>query len=75
VLGGRQGDFRAFLKQTGQTIGDIMFRVRVNLVYKRPIAKFGGHQGTLDRAAAAKWQPRTYCRAVYAIKSDCGHTF
>jgi hypothetical protein len=56
-------------------IGDIRFRVRVNLVYKRLLKLFGGHQDTLDRATAAKWQPRTYCRAVYAIKSDCAHTF
>ena len=40
--------FKTFLSQSGQTLNDIVFRVRVNEIYKKLLAK---HQSTLNAAA------------------------
>jgi foldase protein PrsA len=40
--------FNTFLSQSGQTLNDIMFRVRVNEIYKKLLAK---HQSTVSAAA------------------------
>ena len=41
--------FHAFLRQTGQTVGDILFRVRANLSYGALFKRFHGHSDTLER--------------------------
>jgi hypothetical protein len=73
-------DFNAFLKQTGQTVPDILFRVRVNILYSRLLARFGSNGSDptsldrFDRHVSAKWKPLTYCRAAYTLATDCGHS-
>ncbi len=71
--------FRQFLRSTGQTVADILYRVRLNLVFKLLQTRFHitGSQSTtqtrLDRLLAKRWRPATDCRARYAVSSDCGH--
>ncbi len=43
-----EAQFQAFLKQSGQTLQDIYFRVRVNLIYQKLISK---HVRTVDKKA------------------------
>jgi hypothetical protein len=78
----KQREFRAFLRKSGQTVADLMFRVRLNLtsarIQKRVVA---GHRGTRGQQRAIKrfvqefklkWTGQTYCEPGYAT-SDCGH--
>jgi hypothetical protein len=74
--------FHAFLKQSGETVANLLFRVRLNLtsvrIQKRVIA---GYRGARNRLSATKrfvhefklkWTAQTYCEPGYAIP-DCGH--
>jgi hypothetical protein len=78
----KPGAFKRFLKESGQTISDVLFRVRVNLIYKRLIAQFEARlklgpnaaQSAVDRAAREHWRPLTYCHESYTM-FDCAHTF
>jgi hypothetical protein len=78
----KEKEFRAFLTHSGQTVIDLLFRVRLNLlstrIQKRVLA---GHHSTASKRRAIsrfvegfrrKWQARTYCAAEYATV-DCGH--
>jgi foldase protein PrsA len=44
--------FQTFLKQSGQTLQDILFRVRINEILKKLVAK---HQSTVSPAAIQKY--------------------
>jgi hypothetical protein len=78
----KPGAFERFLKESGQTISDVLFRVRVNLIYQRLIAQFQARlklgpnaaQSAVDRAAREHWRPLTYCQKSYTT-FDCAHTF
>jgi hypothetical protein len=78
----RRREFRAFLRDSGQTVEDLLFRVKLNLlserIQKRVVA---GHHGPASQQRAlsqfvkafkAKWQAQTYCAAEYDV-ADCGH--
>jgi hypothetical protein len=78
----KEKEFRAFLERSGQTVTDLLFRVKLNLlstrIQKRVLA---GHHGALAKQRALsrfvkgfkrKWQAQTYCAAEYA-SADCGH--
>ncbi len=78
----KRREFKAFLRKSGQTVADLMFRVRLNLtsarIQKRVVA---GHRGTRSQQRAIKrfvqefklkWTAQTYCEPGYAT-SDCGH--
>jgi hypothetical protein len=78
----KQREFETFLRKSGQTVADLMFRVRLNLtsarIQKRVVA---GHRGTRSQQRAIKrfvqefklkWTAQTYCEPGYAT-SDCGH--
>jgi hypothetical protein len=69
----REREFRQFLKESGQTVGDLLFRVRLNVdsnaIQKR--AAEGGSLSEFVKAFKAKWQPQTYCVTAYAVP-DCG---
>jgi SurA N-terminal domain len=77
----KRGEFRRFLRQSGQTVPDLLLRVRLDLlstkIQRRVMA--GQHGAARERALAhyvsefhSKWSARTYCAPAYAI-SDCGH--
>jgi hypothetical protein len=77
----KRGEFNAFLRSSGQTVADLLFRVRGNLltvrIQRRIVA--GRHGAAADEALArflrefkSKWVAQTYCLPAYAV-SDCGH--
>jgi hypothetical protein len=78
----KRGEFKAFLKSSGQTVADLLFRVRGNLlstrIQQRVVA--GQHGASAQANALArfvsefhmKWRAQTYCSAAYAV-GDCGH--
>ncbi len=75
------GEFQQFLRESGQTVADLLFRVKLNLlsnrIQERVVA--GHHSATSQQRALArfvhefkrKWQAQTYCAPAYAV-SDCG---
>jgi hypothetical protein len=78
----RRGAFRRFLERSGQTVADLLFRVRLSLLSAR-IQKqvLAGHHGAhAQRQALAnfvgefrsKWTGQTYCEPAFAVKT-CGH--
>jgi hypothetical protein len=78
----KKKEFKTFLKQSGQTVADLLFRVRLNLTSMR-IQKhvLAGHRGAHSQQRALerfvhdfklKWEPQTYCDPAYAV-TDCGH--
>jgi len=78
----KKKEFKAFLKQSGQTVADLLFRVRLNLASTRiqqHVAE--GHRGARGQQHAlsrfvhdftTKWKAQTYCAPAYAV-TDCGH--
>jgi hypothetical protein len=74
----RLSEFKKFLKASGQTVADLLFRVRLNILssaIQRHVSSHprgGGRLGRFLREFRAKWLARTYCLPAYAI-SDCGH--
>jgi hypothetical protein len=79
----RRRDFKAFLRQTGQTTADLLLRVRLSMVSARIQRRIVGRSGSprhLQRALTRfvrhfqrKWRVQTYCESRYAV-SNCGHT-
>jgi hypothetical protein len=77
-----RGEFAAFLHESGQTVADLLFRVRLNLLSTRIEQKessghrtSAGRERALERFIVAfkkRWQSRTYCVTAYAV-NDCGH--
>ena len=78
----KKREFKTFLKQSGQTVADLLFRVRLNLTSTR-IQKhvLAGHRGSHSQQRALKrfvhdfklkWEAQTYCDPGYAV-TDCGH--
>jgi hypothetical protein len=78
----KRREFRAFLRKSGQTVADLLYRVELNLlsqrIQKRVVA---GHHGPTSQERAlsqfvkafkAKWEPQTYCASEYDVR-DCGH--
>lgn len=74
--------FRRFLRETKQTVADLLLRVELNLlsqrIQRRVVAHshgVKGHQRALSRFVVrfrTKWTAQTYCAPQYAV-SDCGH--
>lgn len=78
----KRSEFQKFLRDSGQTVADLLFRVELNLlsagIQKQVVA---GHHGAASKRRAlsqfvksfkAKWQAQTYCAAEYDV-ADCGH--
>jgi len=78
----KKKEFKAFLRQSGQTVADLLFRVRLNLAstkIQRHVVE--GHRGARNQQRALsrflhafklKWEAQTYCDPGYAVP-DCGH--
>ena len=63
--------YQSFLRLTGQTNRDILFRVRISLIYETLIKKKAhGHAQVVDRQVRKKFGPRTFC-ARYYVMADC----
>lgn len=80
----KRRQFHAFLRSSGETLADLVFRVRLNLSSQRITRQLlsGNHSANSKARALArfvadfkrKWQAQTYCAAAYAV-SDCSHVF
>lgn len=77
----KRREFETFLRQSGQTVADLLLRVRLNLLATRIRRHvLAGHRGpggahALTRFVHAfrrKWMAQTYCVPRYAT-TDCGH--
>jgi hypothetical protein len=78
----KRREFKVFLRKSGQTVADLLFRVRLNLLstgIQRHV--LAGHRGAKSRQRALggfvhefklKWTAQTSCEPGYVI-SDCGH--
>jgi hypothetical protein len=79
----RRSQFKAFMRQSGQTVADLLFRVELNLLSVRiqKSVESGDHsassrQRALSRfvkAFRANWLSQTYCASEYDDANDCGH--
>jgi hypothetical protein len=76
----KRSEFRRFLRQSGQTVPDLLLRVRLNLdssAIQRHVAE--GKSGAAAQAALSefvktfrlKWRAQTACLPAYAI-ANCG---
>jgi hypothetical protein len=80
----KRSEFHAFLRSSGETLADLVFRVRLNLTSLRIEHHFLSGSGSAKSKARAlarfvagfksKWQAQTYCAAAYAVH-DCMHVF
>jgi hypothetical protein len=63
----RERDFKRFLRQSGQTIADLKFRVRLDLLTAKlvPVIDLG--------AFYSKWRAQTLCAVGFRVQ-DCGGT-
>ncbi len=64
------GAFRAFLRQTGQTVADVRYRVRLNLIYEALIRREGGKAGIVEAEVRRAYRADTVC-ARYYVMDDC----
>ena len=63
----KRSEFRAFLHSSGQTVADLMFRVRLNLLTSRLVKRLAPDTSSFT----TRWLAQTSCAAGYAVK-DCG---
>jgi hypothetical protein len=62
-----------YLKGTGQSVGDIIFRFRINLTYEALLKEEHGSQSALDAKVQAAWRSSTEC-APYYVMYDCANS-
>jgi hypothetical protein len=77
----RHREFEKFLAESGETVPDVLLRVRLNLLSERIQRQIvAGHHDARNQVRAlqqftrtfrAKWRARTVCAAAYAV-DDCG---
>jgi hypothetical protein len=78
----KQNTFKAFLRESGETVSDLLFRVRLKLLsqrIQRDVLRShrgaGNRQRALERfvhAFTRRWEAQTYCDPAYAVET-CGH--
>jgi hypothetical protein len=78
----KRREFKAFMRSSGQTVADLLFRVRLNMLserIQRHVAAVAHGPRARRRALSrfveafkAKWTAQTYCAPEYAVQ-DCGH--
>jgi len=77
----KRGEFTAFLHRSGQTVADLLFRVRRNMLSQaiqqkvvagQPGSSTAGALEQFDRAFHDRWTAQTTCATAYAV-ADCGH--
>lgn len=78
----KPAQFKKFLKQTGETVSDLLLRVRLSMLTTRiqQLVEGGGSKRSRQRALTRfvkrfqrTWKAQTYCETVYKV-SACGHT-
>jgi hypothetical protein len=77
----KRSGFNAFLRSSGQTVADLLFRVKLNLLSEgiQRLVEAGHHGSARNQALErfvrefnSRWLAQTYCLPAYAV-SDCGH--
>ena len=76
-------EFRKFLRNSGQTIADLLLRVRLNIlsvaIQKHVLASVKGAkakehaESEFVQGFKARWQSQTVCVAAFTV-TDCGPT-
>ena len=71
-----RGELARFLRDSGQTVADLLLRVQLNLAserIQRYVVRHAGQAGLEGwiEGFEARWKAQTFCAAHYAI-SDCG---
>jgi hypothetical protein len=78
----KNAEFQKFLASTGQTVSDLMLRVKLSMLSERIQKHVVGHATARSQQRALmrfvkhfqrKWKAQTYCEPQYEIQ-DCGHT-
>ncbi len=73
---GRWSKFKAFLKQEGETVADIRFRVEINLIASRLAARHKGNQSAQTAAVESEiknaFLAGTVCTPTVAM-ADCSN--
>ena len=77
----KRGEFRAFLKSSGEIVADLLLRVRLNLlstaIQQRVVAgqttQAGREQAVANFVTSfrPRWRAQTYCLQAFATR-DCG---
>jgi hypothetical protein len=76
-------EFKRFLRETGQTVGDLEYRVRLDILsvrLRRAAAGSGSPRSQADRLDrfirrwTKKWTARTSCLPAFHVDA-CGSTF
>lgn len=78
----QRGEFKSFLRESAQTVEDLLFRVRLNILSMEiqkhvvagettPSAKQHA-ESEFVKNFKAKWQAQTSCLPAFAVP-DCGH--
>jgi hypothetical protein len=62
--------FKRFLAATGQSVADIRFRVRVNLIYEALLKRAHGDGKALNMQVTQLFKPMTQCGRYYVV-ADC----
>lgn len=65
--------FRQFLKLTGQTVPDVLFRFRLNLLVNALLRAEHRGPGALENEVAGRYRPDTEC-APYYVMADCANS-
>jgi hypothetical protein len=78
----KHAEFELFLRQSGETVADLLFRTELNLVSGRIQRHIlAGHRGARSQERALsrfvkafrlRWRAQTYCASSY-VTDDCGH--
>jgi hypothetical protein len=78
----KHAEFRRFLARSGQTVADLLLRVKLSILTERIQRRVTGHGGARSQQRTLshfvtrfrrKWKAQTYCEPQYAV-IDCGHT-
>jgi foldase protein PrsA len=77
----RRGDYERFLRQTGMTEGDVLFRLRVQLLGEaiaRHVQRGAGKDKdrrltAYGRAFQKRWRGQTECRSGFVMREYCGN--
>jgi hypothetical protein len=65
-----RGQFRRYLHRTGETIADVMFRVRAQVIRDALLKAEHLTAGALDTELRTRFKPQTECARTY-VMSDC----
>ncbi|HEX7609758.1 MAG TPA: hypothetical protein VF380_03710 [Solirubrobacteraceae bacterium] len=79
----KRSEFQSFLRESGQTVADLLLRVERTLLSRRILQHvLAGHHSARSRQRAAavfvkaftaRWRAQTYCASGFVVK-DCGRT-